>query len=240
LYTKQKYPCFYPLGHKRRGDTMVNKLILASASPRRLELLKQIGIIPSDIIPADIDETPGKNEQPRDLALRLSCEKAQEVYTKLNNNPLSPRGEGWGEGEKSKNTKHPHPNPPPQGGGDCILAADTVVACGRRILPKPETKAEAEKCLELLSGRRHHVYGGIAFIDEKGILRKRLVDTVVQFKTLTPAEIETYLKSKQWQGKAGGYAIQGLAAAYIKSIRGSYSNVVGLSLYDTMKILGSF
>ncbi len=184
---------------------MKNKLILASASPRRLELLKQIGITPDKIIPADIDETPGKNELPRDLALRLSCEKAQAI---------------------AKDHK-----------GTTILAADTVVACGRRVLPKPETEQEAQKCLEILSGRRHHVYGGIAVIDAQGTLKKRLSDTVVQFKKLSQKEVETYLKSGEWQGKAGGYAIQGLASAYIKFIGGSYSNVVGLSLYDTMVIL---
>ncbi|GJL85080.1 MAG: Maf-like protein [Micavibrio sp.] len=184
---------------------MKNKLILASASPRRLDLLKQIGITPSDIIPADIDETPNKNELPRDLALRLAIEKAQEI---------------------AKNHK-----------GTNILAADTVVACGRRVVPKPETKKEAEKYLKLLSGRRHHVYGGIAYIDAGGALKKRLVDTVVQFKSLSQKEIDAYLETGEWQGKAGGYAIQGLAGAYIKFIRGSYSNVVGLSLYDTMILL---
>ncbi len=184
---------------------MKNKLILASASPRRLDLLKQIGITPGDVIPADIDETPNKNELPRDLALRLAVEKAQEIA----------------KDHKSAN----------------ILAADTVVACGRRIVPKPASEKEAETYLKLLSDRRHHVYGGIALIDEKGALKKRLVDTVVQFKSLSQKEIDTYLETGEWQGKAGGYAIQGLAGAYIKFIRGSYSNVVGLSLYDTMILL---
>lgn len=185
---------------------MRNNLILASASPRRLDLLKQIGIVPAQIIPAEIDETPLKNELPRELALRLAVAKAQKVA---------------------------HENK-----GATVLAADTVVACGRRVLPKAETESEARSCLELLSGRRHHVYGGIAIIDEKGTLKKRLSDTVVQFKKLSPQEIENYLKSGEWQGKAGGYAIQGLAGAYIKQIRGSYSNVVGLSLYDIMVMLG--
>ena len=184
---------------------MKNKLILASASPRRLELLKQVGITPEDIIPADIDETPQKGEYPRNLAKRLAEEKAQAI---------------------AKN----HPD-------TFILAADTVVGCGRRILDKSEDEAYARMCLETISGRRHHVFGGIALITPEGKLISRCIDTVVQFKRLSEKDIETYLKSGEWQGKAGGYAIQGLAASYIKFIRGSYSNVVGLSLYDTMKIL---
>ncbi len=180
-------------------------LILASASPRRVDLLKQINITPDKIIPADIDETEGKSELPRRAALRLAVEKAKAV---AKDNP------------------------------NCfVLAADTVVACGRRILPKTEDEASTKKCLELLSGRRHHVYGGIALITPGGKLISRVVDTGVQFKRLTPQEIQTYLKTKQWQGVAGGYAIQGYASAFIKSIQGSYSNVVGLSLCDTMGIL---
>ena len=190
--------------HPGAGRDLTGRLILASASPRRLALLKQICIEPDEIIPADIDETPRKNELPRDLALRLACAKAEALR------------------EKNEDAY--------------ILAADTVVACGRRILPKAETEEEAEKCLKFLSGRRHHVYGGIAFIDSKGTLRKRLVDTVVQFKSLSAGEIKHYLDSGEWEGKAGGYAIQGLAGAYVKFIRGSYSNVVGLPLYDTMQI----
>ena len=184
---------------------MKNKLILASASPRRVDLLKQIGITADEIIPADIDETEGKGEMPKTLAERLAREKAQAIAT---DNP---------------NT--------------FILAADTVVACGRRILPKTEDEKSARECLELLSGRRHHVYGGIAVITPQNKVISRCDDTVVQFKRLNNKDIETYLKTGQWQGVAGGYAIQGHAAAFIKSIRGSYSNVVGLSLYDTMKIL---
>ena len=178
-------------------------LILASASPRRLDLLKQLGITPKDVIPADIDETPLKNENPKDHALRLACEKARAV--------------------KQENT--------------FILAADTVVACGSRILPKSETIEQAKDCLTLLSGRRHHVYGGICIITDQGKEITRCVDTVVKFKRLSPQEIEHYLNSNEWQGKAGGYAIQGLAAAYISFLQGSYSNVVGLSLYDIMQIL---
>ena len=184
---------------------MKNKLILASASPRRVDLLKNIGIVPDDIIPADIDETPHKSELPKDLAQRLAVEKAQAVAEK--------------------------------NAGAFILAADTVVGAGRKILDKAEDEAYAKMCLETLSGRRHHVYGGIALITPDGKTIKRLVDTLVQFKRLTNEDIENYLQSGEWQGKAGGYAIQGRAESYIKYIRGSYSNVVGLSLYDTMKIL---
>ncbi|HOO81380.1 MAG TPA: Maf family nucleotide pyrophosphatase [Alphaproteobacteria bacterium] len=184
---------------------MKNKLILASASPRRLDLLKQIGIIPDKILPADIDETPLKGEHPHDLAQRLAREKAAAIAKK---------------------------NP-----GNFILAADTVVGAGRKILDKAEDKPYARHCLESLSGRRHHVYGGIALIAPTGKTVHRLIDTLVQFKRLTPSEIDQYLHFGQWRGKAGGYAIQGYAESYIKFIRGSYSNVVGLSLYDTMRVL---
>ena len=192
--------------HSSHPDIKLSgKLILASASPRRVQLLEQIGITPSDIIPADIDETPLKDEKPRDLALRLAAEKARAV--------AATQTDAY------------------------ILAADTVVACGRRVLDKTETEEEARKCLSRLSGRRHHVYGGIALITPAGALHTRLVDTVVQMKRLTRAEIDSYIKSEEWQGVAGGYAIQGRAAGFIKFIRGSYSNVVGLSLYDTMILL---
>lgn len=184
---------------------MKNKLILASASPRRVQLLEQVGITPDDIIPADIDETPLKAELPRDLAQRLALGKAQAIAS---------------EHEDA-----------------FVLAADTVVGCGRRILDKAEDESYARKCLTTLSGRRHHVYGGIALITPDGRIVRRLVDTVVQFKKLTENDIETYIQSGEWDGKAGGYAIQGLAESYIKFIRGSYSNVVGLSLYDTIQIL---
>jgi septum formation protein len=179
-------------------------LILASASPRRAALLKQIGITPDQIIPAAIDETPKKNEKPRDLALRLAKEKALAIQN--------------------------HPDA-------FILAADTVVCCGARILPKAETESEARECLNLLSGRRHRVYGGIALISPDGKIRTRVCETMLQFKKLTKREIDDYIDSKEWNGKAGGYAIQGRAAAFVKFINGSYSNVVGLSLYDTMAML---
>jgi len=180
-------------------------LILASASPRRAQLLQQIGIEPTEICPADIDETPLNGELPRDLALRLSLGKAQAI---------------------SKNNADKF-----------IIAADTVVAVGRRILPKAESKDQALECLKLISGRRHHVYGGICVITDNAKIITRLCDTVVKFKTLTSQEIDEYIDSGEWEGKAGGYAVQGLAAAYISFLQGSYSNVVGLSLYDTMQIL---
>ena len=189
----------------RNKPSAKQELILASASPRRLSLLKQIGIAPGAVIPADIDETEIKGELPRVLAERLAREKAHAVTAK-------------------------HPD-------TFVLAADTVVACGRRILPKTEDEASARACLALLSGRRHHVYGGIALIAPDGKCTSRVVDTVVQFKQLSPADIDTYIATGQWNGVAGGYAIQGHAAAFIKFIRGSYSNVVGLSLYDTLNML---
>ena len=204
-----------------------------------MQLLEQISISPSEIIPADIDETPLKDEKPRDLALRLASEKARKVYATYCNTPLSLGGEGRGEGGKDSGLNPPHSSPFPEGRGDScyILAADTVVACGRRVLDKTETAEEARACLTLLSGRRHHVYGGIALLTPSGEIRTRLVDTVVSFKRLSPSELESYLASGQWKGVAGGYAVQGLAGAFVKSLRGSYSNVVGLSLYDTMILL---
>jgi len=184
-----------------------NKLILASASPRRVDLLKQVGIVADDIFPANIDEAPLKGELPRDMALRLALGKAQAVFKKQED--------------------------------AFILAADTVVACGRRILDKAENIDDAKKYLTLLSGRRHHVYGGVVLICPDGKILSRVCDTVVKFKRLSPNEISEYLDSGEWEGKAGGYAIQGRCASYIKFIQGSYSNVVGLSLYDTMRILES-
>ncbi len=180
-------------------------LVLASASPRRLQLLKQIGLTPDQVVPANIDETPLQAEKARDYALRMAIEKARAIST------LYP--------------------------DVFILAADTVVAVGRRILPKTETQEEARAWLNLLSGRRHHVYGGIALITPDGRMLSRCADTTIQFKTLTEDEITAYIASNEWRGVAGGYAIQGYAACFIKSLRGSYSNVVGLCLYDTMKMM---
>jgi septum formation protein len=180
-------------------------LVLASASPRRVELLRQIGIVPDHIEPADIDETPLRGELPPGHVLRLAEAKARAVMP-----------------------RHP---------GAFILAADTVVACGRRILPKAEDAATARACLTLLSGRRHRVYGGIALITPTGDIALRRVMSQVAFKRLSEAEIRAYVDSGEWQGKAGGYAIQGKAAALIPFVSGSYSNVVGLPLHETAQLL---
>ncbi len=179
-------------------------LVLASASPRRLDLLRQIGLVPDAIDPADTDETPGPRELPRAYALRMAEAKLAVVM--------------------------------PRHREALVLAADSVVAVGRRILPKAETEAQARSCLALLSGRRHKVLGGIA-IGCAGKVRTRLVETAVRFKRLEKAEIEAYVQSGEWQGKAGGYAIQGRAASFVAFISGSYSNVVGLPLFETAALL---
>jgi septum formation protein len=184
---------------------LTNRLILASASPRRLDLLRQIGIEPDVVDPADIDESPRKAELPHTHAHRLAIEKADAVAARHT--------------------------------GCFILAADTVVACGRRILPKCETEAEVRRCLALIAGRRHRVHGGIALIAPDGRRVSRSVETVVGFRRLSVGESDAYVASGEWRGKAGGYAIQGLAAAYVGFISGSYSNVVGLSLFDTYQLL---
>lgn len=181
------------------------RLILASASPRRRDLLAQMGVIPDLIDPADIDETPKPREAPRAHALRLAEEKSAAAADR--------HADAF------------------------VIAADTVVACGHRILPKPVDVAEAERCLGLLSGRRHHVYGGICVIAPDGRQASRCVDSVVTFKRLTKPETAAYLESNEWEGKAGGYAIQGRAGAFVQRINGSYTNVVGLSLYDTRAML---
>jgi septum formation protein len=180
-------------------------LILASSSPRRLTLLKDIGITPDEIVPANIDETPKSKELPRQLALRLASEKRDAVAV------TRPDG--------------------------IILAADTVVACGRRILPKAETSSDVRDCLKLLAGRRHHVYTGISLRLADGNLRERVVDSTVIFRNLSPADINAYVESGEGIGKAGGYAIQGLAATYIRFISGSYSNIVGLPLFEVVQLL---
>jgi septum formation protein len=179
-------------------------LVLASASPRRLDLLRQIGLQPDAIDPADADETPRPRELPRAYALRMAEAKLGAVMP-----------------------RHPQA---------VVLAADSVVAVGRRILPKAETEAEARACLALLSGRRHKVLGGIA-VGSAGKVRTRLVETAVRFKRLERAEIDDYIRSGEWQGKAGGYAIQGRAAAFVAFLSGSYSNVVGLPLFETLVLL---
>ena len=178
-------------------------LVLASASPRRRELLARLGLTPAAINPADIDETPHKGELPRDYAKRMAREKAQAAAS----------GDGH------------------------VLAGDTVVAAGRRILTKAEDEATARKCLELLSGRRHRVLSAIALRAPDGAIRERLSETVVMFKRLSSAEIDAYLARGEWEGKAGGYAIQGIAEGLISRIQGSHSGVVGLPLYETRTLL---
>jgi septum formation protein len=179
------------------------KLILASASPRRLDLLARIGVVPDAVMPADIDEAVLKGELPAPHAERLAVEKAAAVAE-----------------------------------SDAItLAADTVVAAGRRILPKAEDEAAARACLELLSGRRHRVHSAVTVVDRKGKARHRLSTTIVAFKRLTGDEIAAYLASGEWQGKAGGYAIQGRAEAFVRFLSGSHSGVVGLPLFETRALL---
>lgn len=179
-------------------------LILASASPRRQELLGRIGIVPDCILPADIDETPHKNENPRAYALRVAIEKARAISIKHEN--------------------------------DFVLSADTVVSVGRRILPKAETQDEARTCLNLLSGRNHDVTTAIALI-KGGKLAKRAIVTKLKFKTLTKCEIDGYIASNEWCGKAGGYGIQGQAGAFCIHLNGSWEAVMGLPLYDTKCLL---
>jgi septum formation protein len=179
-------------------------LVLASASPRRLDLLKQVGIVPDVVAPADLDETPGVTELPRVYAERLAAEKASAIAVSHKD--------------------------------AFVLAADTVVACGRRILPKAETEEEARTCLNLLSGRAHRVYTGISLVKGDRQITKSVM-TRVQVARLSDAELHAYLASGEWQGKAGGYAIQGGAAAFIRGLNGSYSNVVGLPLHETVNLL---
>ncbi len=187
------------------------KLVLASASPRRLALLQQIGIEPDELVPADLDETPNRSELPRRLAARLAAEKARAAAKIVAKRP--------------------------EIAGAYVIAADTVVALGRRILPKCELMEEAGTCLRLLSGRSHRVYSGVTLITPKGAERHRLVETRVRFKRLSGDEIEAYLASGEWRGKAGGYAVQGLAGSFVVKLIGSYTNVVGLPLYETMSLL---
>ena len=183
------------------------RLILASASPRRLDLLARIGVIPDAVEPADIDESVRPGELPRDHALRLASEKAAAVAERFPD--------------------------------DLVLAADTVVAVGRRILPKVEDEATLRQCMALLSGRRHRVLTAVALAlpgDEK---RSRLVETMIAMKRLSAQEIDYYAAHGEWCGKAGGYALQGYGEVYVRHIAGSYSNVVGLPLAETRHLLKS-
>ena len=187
------------------------KFVLASSSPRRLALLGQIGVEPDRVIAASVDETSRKNELPRNLAQRLAQVKLEAAIDIV-------KGE-------------------PDLAGALILAADTVVSVGRRILPKAEMIEEAAACLRLLSGRSHRVHTGLAFVNGKGQIRRRLVETRVRFKRLSREDIESYVASGEWRGKAGGYAVQGFAGGFVVKLNGSYSNVVGLPLYEVMMLL---
>ncbi|MDD7911083.1 MULTISPECIES: Maf-like protein [Pseudovibrio] len=186
-------------------------LVLASGSPRRLALLQQIGIEPDFLLPADIDETPERGESPRALALRLAREKATAARIMVERD------------EAKKNS--------------LILGSDTVVAVGRRILPKPESTEQASACLALLSGRVHRVYTGLCVNTPAGKNRTKLVETRVRFRRLSKQDMANYLASGEWRGKAGGYAIQGYAGGFVARIIGSYSSVVGLPLYETASLL---
>lgn len=192
--------------------SVFQKLVLASGSPRRIELLQQAGIEPDRLWPADLDETPLRAEHPRSLAKRLSHGKAVKALEGLKK-AGDPDAESF------------------------ILAADTVVAVGRRILPKAELVDEASNCLRLLSGRSHRVYTGVCLITPAGKVRQRLVETRVRFKRLSREELEAYLASGEWRGKAGAYAVQGLAGSFVVKLVGSYTNVVGLPLYETVGLL---
>ena len=181
------------------------RLVLASASPRRLALLRQIGLEPDAIEAADLDETPLKDETPRRLAVRLARAKADSVAA-----------------------RH---------AGSYVLAADTVVALGRRVLPKAQTGQEVRRCLELLSGRTHQVLTGLCVLGPDGRRAQRLVETRVRFKRLTVVEVDRYLQSQEGLGKAGGYAVQGRAGGFVTTLQGSYSGVVGLPLYEAANLL---
>jgi septum formation protein len=187
------------------------KFVLASGSPRRLGLINQAGIEPDALRPSDIDETPLKGELPRACANRLARLKAEAALSLVSVD------------EELK--------------GAYILAADTVVAVGRRILPKAELLDEASQCLRLLSGRNHRVYTGVCLVTPKEAFRQRLVETRVRFRRLSEEDMEAYLASGEWRAKAGGYAAQGIAGTFIVKIVGSYSNVVGLPLYETVTLL---
>lgn len=188
------------------------QLVLASASPRRLALLEQAGLKPDALLPSDLDETPLKSERPRDLARRLARAKAEAGHAALKSRPDLE--------------------------GAYVIAADTVVAVGRRILPKAEVVDEAAACLRLLSGRAHRVYTGVALATPSGAIRERIVETRLRFKRLSNDDLENYLASGEWRGKAGAYAIQGIAGSFVVKLVGSYTGVVGLPLHETVNLLG--
>lgn len=187
------------------------KLVLASASPRRLSLLAQVGVTPDALRPASIDETPRRGEMPRALVSRLARAKAEAARDQLANDTALADA--------------------------YVLAADTVVTVGRRILMKPKYVEEAVEGLQLLSGRAHRVLTGVCLITPDDRQRVKIIDTRVRFKRLSRAEIEAYIASREWRDKAGGYAIQGLASCFVQKIIGSYTNVVGLPLTEVTQLL---
>jgi septum formation protein len=187
------------------------RFVLASGSPRRLALLQQAGIEPDALLPAEVDETPLRAESPKDLSRRLARMKAEVARRTA---------------RKSEELKSAY-----------LLSADTVVCVGKRVLPKAEVVDEAAACLRLLSGRTHRVYTAVCLITPKDGVRERLVETRVRFKRLSRDDLEGYLASGEWRGKAGGYAIQGLAGTFVVKLAGSYTNVVGLPLYETIALL---
>ena len=188
------------------------KLVLASASPRRLALLNQVGIEPDALRPLDLDEMPTRGELPRSCANRLAHAKAEAALAMV---------------QRDDDLR-----------GSFILAADTVVAVGRRILPKTELLDEASQCLRLLSGRNHRVYTSVCVVTPKAAFRQRIIETRVRFKRLNEDDIRGYLDTEEWRGKAGGYAVQGIAGSFVVKLVGSYTNVVGLPLYETVSLLG--
>ncbi len=188
------------------------KLVLASGSPRRLALLNQAGLEPDSLRPAEVDETPKRGELPRSCATRLARAKAEAALKSVQLD------------DELRSA--------------FIIAADTVVAVGRRILPKAELVDEAAQCLRLLSGRNHRVYTSICIVTPKEAFRQRLVETRVRFRRLTEEDIQAYIGSGEWRGKAGGYAVQGIAGSFVVKLVGSYSSVVGLPLYETVALLG--
>ncbi len=193
------------------NDAPSPKLVLASASPRRLQLLDQVGLVPDLLMPTDIDETPLRRETPRRLSLRLAEQKARAAMTAPLVRALGPQ--------------------------TIIISADTVVGLGRRVLPKADTPEVALDCLRLLSGRSHWVYSSVAIVSPSGSIATRCNETKVRFKRLSREDMETYVKSEEWRGKAGGYAIQGRAAAFVRYMAGSHSGVVGLPLHETLALL---
>jgi septum formation protein len=198
-------------GSEKSAQGWRPKLVLASGSPRRLALLQQAGLEPDALLPADIDETPLKAETPRELVRRLARTKAEVA-------------------RKTARAREELEDA-------FVVAADTVVSVGRRILPKAEVVEEAAACLRLLSGRTHRVYTAVCVVTPRDAIRERLVESRVRFKRLSREDMEGYLASGQWRGKAGGYAIQGLAGTFVVKLVGSYPNIVGLPLYETISLL---